>query len=287
MLLLFQLLARLPLPALHALGDVIGVLMWLIPNNRRRVALINIALCWPQLDAAAQQRMARAALRHEMKAFCELPFFWLGPKQKLLDSIRQATGEEVLNAAIARGKGVILLTMHLGGFEASGHKVATRHPITGIYKPQGGTYEQLGVAGRTRTGAKLIPAQGGSVRAQALPLLAANEAVFYMPDQDPPEGRGLFAPFFGVSAHSPVMVAKLAQESGAAVVFAYSERLPRGRGYLTHYHLADEAIYSPDLAQAVAAMNAGVERCIRECPEQYWWSYKRFRRRPPGEQNYY
>ena len=284
---LFHFLALFPLRALHGIGAFLGTLLWLVPNGRRRVALTNIARCFPELSVAQQRALCRQGLRHEMKSVLELPFFWLGPKDQMLASIQQSTGEALLGQALARGRGVILLTLHLGGWEAAGHAYATRHPITGIYKPQGGAMEALGIAGRTRTGAKVIPSVGGSVSQQALPLLAANEAVYFMPDQDPPEGRGIFAPFFGVPAHSPVLVSRLVRESGAQVIFMYSQRLPRGRGFVVCYRPAPEAIHDPDLPTSVAAMNLGLEQCIRECPEQYWWGYKRFRRRPPGEPPFY
>lgn len=284
---LFHLLALLPLRALHAIGSGAGWLLWVSNNKRRGYALQNIALCMPELSPAERERIARASLVHEMQCVFEAPFFWLGDKQKLLDSIRQATGEELLDQALARGKGVILLTPHLGGYEAAGHTYATKHPITAIYKKQGGAVEELGVHGRTRTGAVVIAAQGGSTRALILPVLARNEAFYYMPDQDPPEGRGVFVPFFGVTAHTPSLISKLVQESGAAVIFMYSERLPGARGYVAHYFAADEEMYSPDLAVSAAAMNRGIERCVRERPEQYWWSYRRFRRRPPGEPRIY
>lgn len=283
MRILFQLLSFLPLRALHGLGAFIGWVLWQVPNSRKRVSLANIALCWPELNLQQQEQLSRESLKHEMKSIAEMPFFWMGSKERLLASIHHATGEELLDAALARGKGVILLTLHLGGWEAAGHVYANKRPITGIYKPQGGEIEKLGVEGRSRTGAKLVQALGGNIRKQMLPLLANNEAVYFMPDQDPPEGRGIFAPYFGVQAHSPVLVSKLVQESGAAVIFIYSERLPHGAGYLSHYFAAPPAVYDPDLLTSVTAMNAGIERCIRERPEQYWWGYKRFRRRPAGE----
>lgn len=278
----FHLLALLPLRAAHALGDVVGRLLWLTNNGRKKAALTNIALCLPQLDAAQREALAREALKHEMKSVLETPFFWLGNKQKLLASVVETRGEEHVQAALARGKGVIMLTLHLGGWEAPGHVYASRHPITAVYKKQGGALEDLGVNGRTRTGAKVIPAQGGSVTAQILPLLAKNEAFYFMPDQDPPEGRGVFAPFFGIPAHTPTLVTRLVQESGAAVLFMYGERLPQGAGYIAHYSPAPAPVYDPDLLVSTTAINAEIERCIRECPEQFWWGYRRFRRRPPG-----
>ena len=280
----FHLLALLPLRALHALGAGLGWLLWVIHDKRRAVALKNLEICLPELSPQARVQMARAALKHEMKSILETPFFWLGgTPQSLLASEVEVIGGDLVTQARARGKGTILCTLHLGGWEMCGHAYASRWPISGIYKPQGGAVEALGLRGRSRTGAKLIPAVGGKVGAAALKLLANNEALYFMPDQDPPEGRGFFAPLFGTLAHTPTLVSKLAQKTGAAVIFAYCVRLPQGGGFITHYEEASPEIYSEDLLTSVTALNAGIERCLRQCPEQYWWGYRRFRRRPPGE----
>ena len=133
---------------------------------------------------------------------------------------------------------------------------------------------------------KLLAAEGGVGRA-CVEVLARNETIYFMPDQDPPKGRGVYAPFFGVAAHTPTLVAKLVKLSGAPVVFFYGERLPWGRGFIAHWFAAPPEIYSEDLETSVAGMNAGLERCARDCPEQYWWGYKRFRRRPVGQPRIY
>ena len=286
MKILFQLLALLPLPALHGLGALAGWLLWLTPSSRRRVALTNIRACFPELPPKRQALLARRGLVHEMKSIFELPFFWCGPKNKLLASVVESHGEELIERALAQKKGLVLLTLHLGGFEVPGHVYASKRPITGIYKPQGGAVEALGVAGRTRTGAKLVQAKGGVMR-QVLETLSTNETVYFMPDQDPPEGRGVFAPFFGVTAHSPTLVCKLVQRTGVPVIYMYAQRLDWGRGYIAHYREAPPGMDDPDMVKAVTAMNVGLEACVRACPEQYWWGYRRFRRRPPGEAAFY
>ena len=284
----FHLLALLPLSALHALGGWIGRLLWRFDDKRRTVALKNLEIAFPEWTPAQREQAARQSLQHELAGNLEAPWFWLsGTPQSLWDHERKVTGEELVLAARERGKGTILCTLHLGGWEMCGHAYARRWPISGIYKPQGGVLEELGLRGRSRTGAKLIPAVGGTVTALSLEALARNECIYVMPDQDPPEGRGAFAPLFGTLAHTPTLVSKLAQRSGAAVLFAYCKRLPGGAGYETTYIEADAAIYSEDLVASVSALNRGVERCIRECPEQYWWSYRRYRRRPPGEKPFY
>lgn len=278
----FHLLALLPLRALHALGAFAGWLLWVTHNGRRAVALKNIALCQPQLTPQQQVELARESIKQEMKSVLESPFFWLAPVDKLLASVVETRGHEHVDRALAHGKGVIVLTPHLGGWEAPGHVYASQRPITAIYKRQGGAVEDLGVRGRTRTGAKVVPADKSAGRAM-FNLLQKGESMYFMPDQDPPEGRGVFAPFFGVPAHTPSLVGRLVQETGAHVVVMYGERLPKGRGFIAHYHEPPAEIYDADPVKAATAMNASIERCIRECPEQYWWGYKRFRRRPPGE----
>ena len=117
--------------------------------------------------------------------------------------------------------------------------------------------------------------------------LAQGQPVAMLPDQEPQAGTGLFAPFFGVQAYSMVFLARLATKSGAPIVYAWCERLPWGRGYHLHFRAAPEATRADKIEDAVTATNLGVENCVRECPAQYQWSYRRFRTRPEGEASFY
>lgn len=109
-----------------------------------------------------------------------------------------------------------------------------------------------------------------------LRALRRGEAVGLLPDQVPPEGLGLWAPFFGREAYSMTLAARLAQQSGAAVLLAWSERLPRGQGFVVH--VQERAAPLPaDLPLAVAALNADMEQLIRRCPAQYLWGYARYK----------
>ncbi len=284
---LLKLLGRLPLPFLHLLGDLAGRLLWALNSKRKRVALQNISACFPQLGHAEQRSLARRALAHEAKTLLECPYLWFAPKEKVSSLIRERHGAELVSEALKQGKGVILLTAHLGSWEASGMTQSLLHPMTGLYKPQNSELDRVIYEGRSRFGVKLVATEGGKMRQVLLPLLQNHETVYFMPDQDPPAGRGVFAPFFGVTAHTPVLVSKLVQHTGAPVVFFYGERLPRGRGYIVHYLPAPPGIDDPDLVASAAAVNAGIEACVRQCPEQYWWGYSRFRRRPEGEPSFY
>ncbi len=287
MALLLKLLGRLPLPMLYVLGVILGTLLWWLPNKRKRVALRNISACLPALAPPQQRRLARQALIHEILTVLECPYLWFAPADKVLALIRERRGAELVDQALRQGKGVILLTAHLGSWELAGMTQPLLHPMTGLYKPQKSEVDRVIYQGRARFGCKLVATEGGKMRQVLRPLLENHETVYFMPDQDPPQGRGVFVPFFGVAAHTPVLVSKLVQHTGAPVVYFYGERLPWGRGYIVHYRPAPPQIHDPDLMKSAAAVNAGLEACIRECPEQYWWGYARFRRRPPGEARFY
>ena len=279
-------LAWLPLPLLQGFGALAAWLMRVTKAARWRVALFNLQRCMPELDAAERKRIAKASLRHELTTYLETARYWLGPGFAVKRAVREWRNIEVLDQAFAQGRGVILLTLHMGAFEAVAIPMSARYPFYGLYKPQKGVFNALSLKGRCRFGGRMQKAEAG-VRRAALPLLAENFGVYYMPDHDPPEGRGIFEPFMGIPAHTPTLIARMVAESGAPVVFMWGERLPRARGYIAHYLAAPEGIDSPDIATATRAMNAGLEACVRQCPEQYWWSYKRFRRQPEGSPRFY
>jgi KDO2-lipid IV(A) lauroyltransferase len=284
---LLQVLAVLPLAVLHGIAALAGWLLWVSGNKRGSVALRNLERCLPELSPAERRRMARAAIGHEMKTYAEAPLIWFGKRARILRLTHVFNGIETVDALLAQGKGLILLTPHLGAFEACAMPFAVHHPITGLYKPQKGKLEAIALEGRNRFGATMISTEGGGSREKLLPVLARNETAYFVPDQDPPEGRGIFAPFFGVAAHSPVLVQRLIQASGAPVIFFVGQRLSWGRGFVGHFREAPAAIYDADMLTSVTAMNACIEACIRDFPEQYWWGHRRFRRRPHGEPAFY
>lgn len=286
MRILFHTLAVFPLVLLQALGALAGRLLWMTSANRRHVALRNIARCMPELSASEQRRIARASVTHEITTYIETARVWLGPAGAVKAAVREWRGIEVLDAAFAQNRGLILLTLHQGAFEAVAIPMSANYPFCGIYSPQPGVLDELSLRGRRRFGGRMAIAEAG-VRKAALPLLAEGIGVYYMPDHDPPAGRGVFVPFMGQLAHTPTLIAKLARESGSPVVFMFGERRPWGRGYIAHFVEAPQGIADPDVSVGTAAMNAGLERCVRACPEQYWWSYRRFRRQPPGAPDFY
>ena len=285
--LLFTLCSNLRLRTLQRIGDVLGWILWAGRTSRRRVALRDLERCMPEWSPERRERAARESLKHEMKTLTELPLIWMGPDERVKVLNQSVVGGEKLEQALAQGKGLILLALHQGSFEGAAMPVTLTHPITGVYKPQKGVFEELACEGRTRYKGRLVPAVGGTVREKMLECLGRGEIVYMLPDQDPPPGRGVFAPFFGHPAHTPTLASKLIAETGAPALFLVGERLPAGAGYRLHVLEPPAGIRSPDLATSVAAMNRGIEQCIAVCPEQYWWGYRRFRRSPEGQSDFY
>ena len=272
-------LSRLPFGFSQGLGWLLGTLLRYLPNKQRRNALINLRLCHPDWEEAKVRRFRDRALREEAKTFVEIAYLLLRPVPRVLSLIRETQGLELLEKPA--GQGLIVLSPHLGAWEMAGLFLSTRGPTTTLYKPQP-LADELVRQARGRAGAHLVPTDQTGIR-HLLQGLRRGEFLGILPDQEPKEDKGcVFAPFFGVPALTMLLVNRLARRTGAAVVFLFARRLPWGRGFALHCLPAPPGVDSADEVEAAAALNQGVEACVALCPEQYVWSYKRFRTRPGG-----
>lgn len=273
---LFKLLARLPLPLLHALGIALGWVTYWTPgrhSRRMRNNLFDSGLCTPGRDC---DRLLRQTIGESGKAFVELLPVWLRPFDKAVKLVKGTSGWEHLDAAHAAGKGVILIGPHVGCFEIISLYYASLHPFTAMYKPpRKRVLAALMLAGRQRGQATLVPTDLSGVRAQ-LAALKRHEAIGILPDQVATRGDGVWAPFFGRPAYTPTLVASLQRKTGAAAFFIAAERLSWGRGY--HIHVFPlEAPLPADKTAAALLINRGVEDVVRRFPAQYMWSYNRYK----------
>lgn len=284
---LLRLFARLPLAANRALGSLAGTALAYIPNPLRRRTAINLQLCLPERPPSERRLLLRRSLIETGRTALEAGPLWFWPADRLRPLMGPALNVEPVDAAVRAGRGVILATPHLGSWEMAGHFCAMRWGITNLYRPPRlRALDALLCHSRERLGARMAPTTARGVRS-LYETLAGGGVVGMLPDQDPGQGGGVFAPFFGVPANSMVLLGRLARKTGAAVFFGYCERLPGTQGYRFHFLPAPAGIDDPDPQIAARAMNRGVEACIRALPEQYQWSYRRFRNRPPGEARIY
>ncbi len=284
---LLHLTTLLPLPLAHAIGSFLGWLLWCFPNGLRRIAERNLSLCFPELPAIEHDRLLRRDLLETGKGLLELGPLWLWRGERVLALVQGSVpGEEALTAAVRQKQGAILLTPHLGAWEMAGLYYSSRHPLTILYRPSRLGLDELSVRGRGRLGGKVVATDARGVRT-LLTSLRNGEVLGILPDQDPGDEGGVFAPFFGIAASTMTLVSRLALKTGVPVFLTWAERLPRGRGYALHLRALPGVTAAASLDESVAALNRGVEAAVRSLPTQYLWAYKRFKTRPPGEPKLY
>ena len=284
---LFSLLSRWPLAVLHPLGALLGWLAYaLSPSYRGRLQAHS-----RQVGLGARQRWRAVAQAGKMVG--EVPRMWGRPRDEPLGKGVQWTNPECVTQALDEGRGLLLLTPHLGCFEVTAQAYAERFghlkPITALYRPakQAWLAEMMREA-RNRPGMLTSPATLGGVR-QMLRALKKGETVGLLPDQVPPEGMGVWVPFFGRPAYTMTMAAKLVAQTGCAVVLLRGERLGlaarlrRGCDYVVHASRVpsdtEAVLASGDAARAATAINRLMEEMIMQAPEQYLWGYNRYK--PP------
>ena len=270
MLTLFKLLSALPLWLLHGVGWALGWAVFAASGSYRRRFVANAR------QAGLGWRDWRGAVGEAGKLVAELPRLWLGQP---VDA--RIEGEEHIRVALGRGRGVVFLTPHLGCFEVTAQAYAhyfgqSGKPMTVLFRPPRQAWLRALVgASRQRSGLLTAPTTLSGVK-QMIKALKSGESVGLLPDQVPPLGMGLMAPFFGRDAYTMTLSVRLVQQTGACVLLAWGERLSWGRGY--RVHVEPLAVPLPNaLADAVAAVNQAMEKLVLQCPRQYLWGYARYK----------
>ena len=281
MITLFRLLARVPLSLMHRLGTPLGWLVWWGSSGYRSRFKANAE------SAGFTPEQYRPAIAAAGAALAELPWLWGRPAgESVLPHVVHWSGTEELEAALAEKKGVILITPHIGSWELLGQALAERFvdahgPMTALYRPARKAWMSELVAGsrENRRGLKMLPTSTAGVRG-LMRALKSGGYTGILPDQVPPLGQGVWAPFFGRQAYTMTLLPRLAQQTGARVFLAVGERLPPGQGYAIRFEALNDTALSNAKApveEAAAVMNAGIEKLIRELPGQYVWDYARYK----------
>ena len=279
---LLRLTAALPLPLVRALGAFVGHLGALLPNQLRRHARWNVAWCLPDLSARERRRLVRRSLVETGKTLGEAGAAYLWPVERLRRLEGSVEGEELLDREMAAGRGTLLLVPHLGNWELFNHFLTDRYPFAALYRrPRIRELDPVIREARERTGCEMISATPPGLR-RLYRALAESRLVMVLPDQEPIRSSGVFAPFFGVPAFTMTLVARIARRSGAAILFGWTERQKDGR-FRYHFQDPPDGLDDPDPVVAATRLNQGIEAVVRACPEQYSWSYPRFKTRPPRE----
>ncbi|MDZ4140588.1 MAG: lysophospholipid acyltransferase family protein [Methylotenera sp.] len=268
--LLAKALAYLSLPMIHRLGTAMGWLLHVCTPVSARIQRENLKQSGLCANKKALQRVVQANIAETGKSALETLAIWQWSQEKVLPLVKTCHNWHLVKDALARGKGLIFLTPHMGCFEITSIYYAARHPITVLFRPPKKSWlAPLIDMGRSKGQIKLAPANVQGVRA-LMQALKKGEAIGILPDQIPNEGDGEWADFFGKPAYTMTLAGKLAEKTGATVLMAFGERLANGQGYEIHLS-AVETIATPTL------LNKAVTECIAQKPEQYLWQYNRYK----------
>jgi KDO2-lipid IV(A) lauroyltransferase len=273
-----RLLSIFPLRWTHRLGVVVGWCLWLVPNPLKKISTANISRAYPGYLPEQHNRLLRHSLIELGKGFCELGPLWYWPREKLLSLTQDQGGSVLLKEALTQGRGVIVLSPHLGAWELMGLYCSIFFPITSLYRPpRVSSMADFMRQVREREGAILVPTDVSGIKA-LFRALKNNEMVGILPDQDPGKRGGVLAPFFNYPANTMTLLAKLIKKTGAPVLFTFAERLPKGAGFKVHVIEAGEGLDAANELEAATALNQQIEQCVNLVPAQYLWSYGRYRK---------
>ena len=281
MLFLLRWLSRRPLRHLHAIGAVMGWLVYALSPSYRRRLQANAA------RAGIPDTLRRQSVAEAGKMVLEGLRLWLRPPDRPIADPVHWVGEALIEEALAQGRGLIFLTPHMGSFEITAQAYAERYgrqqPITVMYRPaRHRLLRELEESARARPALATAPASIAGIR-QMMRALKRGEAIGLLPDQVPPQGMGVWAEFFGAPAYTMTLAARLAQQTGAPIVLALCERLPQGRGFQLRLSRLPEPLplqgadaQALQVAQA-ELINRAMQGLILQCPQQYLWGYNRYK----------
>ena len=282
--LLFWLLHFLPFRVLVWIGNGLGMLLYPLAAERRRIAAINLKLCFPELSDAERARLARDHFKMFARGLIERTILWWSSARRI-NSLIRVEGAEHFDAI--KGKPAILLVPHFVGMDAGGQWVAQHTDTVCMYAKQKNRYlTQLLLEKRGRFGRQRLYSRQQGLRG-ILKGMRQGMPFVYPPDQDQGIKDGAFIPFFGVPAATITAVPRIAQMTDAVIVPCITRVLPGAAGYVLTFYPAWENYPSGDDIADTRRVNAFIEQRVREMPEQYFWVHRRFKTRPLGEAKFY
>ena len=281
---IFWLIHFLPFRAIVSIGNGLGVLLYPFSAERRRVGMINLRLCFPEMSDIERERLVRAHFKMFCRGLIERSILWWGSAERIRSLIR-VEGVEHFDAI--QGQPSILLTPHFVGMDAGGQWIAQHTDTVCMYANQKNMYlTELLLKKRARFRQQHLYSRQQGLR-PILKGMRKGMPFIYPPDQDQGIKDGAFIPFFGVPAATMTSVSRIAQMTGAKVVPSITRVLPGSEGYVLTFYPAWDNFPSGDDIADTRRMNAFIEDRIREMPEQYFWLHKRFKTRPEGEERFY
>jgi len=272
-------LGALPMPAALAVGHGLGTAAHALLATPRRLAVAHMGLAFPELDLATRRRLVRATFRHAGQAFAELSLFETILRRP--DYIR-LEGVEALDTALARGRGAIAVTGHVGNWELlAAWAAAIGYPITVVVRRVNDLrFHSLIVRFRAAAGVEVLVRDDPRFVAAVGDALRRNRVVAMLIDQDT-RGAGVFVPFFGRPAHTPPGAALLALRARVPVVTVFIERRAAG-GHLVRVSPVPAELPRgrEGVRELTARLTAAIEAQVRRSPAEWVWWHERWRKQP-------
>lgn len=280
------LVVQLPYGALLRLGRWLGLGMYRVASERRRVAARNLELCFPQMPPVERKRLLKENFASTGIAFFEMAMSWWWP-QKRLAKLAHIEGLEHLQAAQRDGEGAILMALHFTTLEIGAALLGQRHTIDGMYREhRNALFDFVQRQGRERHNPDSLAVEREDVRGM-IKLLRKGRAIWYAPDQDYGAKQSIFVPLFGIEAATVTATTHFARLGKARVIPFTQRRLEDGSGYRLVLHPPLEGFPGESEAADALRINQWVEQAVTECPEQYLWAHRRFKSRPAGAPKLY
>ena len=269
---------------LQWLGRLLGLILYHGKTRSWRTSDRNIKLCFPNLSPLEHQRLVRDSLISTAQTAFETPGVWTKDSKHLLTWIDNVYNEDVIDEALSKSSGALLLLPHIGNWELFNAVFAQKgFQLTALFKPP----KQRALASviekvRMGYGNEMVPTNPrGLVR--LFKVLSAGGNVAVLPDQVPESG--VFIPFFGFPAYTDRLVHRLTLKTGAVPILVALIRNPRGLFDL-HYSAVPELEVEDEL-RGLRGLNDALEDLVRQFPAQYQWEYKRFKKQPEGANEVY
>ncbi len=280
---LMGLLAYLPLPVLRGLGWVLGRILFVLVVPRRKIALRNLALCFPQASPAQHRAWAREAFVVFCQTFLDRSWLWSAPREVVLRRVKLQGALHELDGDTP----TIIFAPHFYGMDAGGLALPlhTTRAFTSIFSTHPNpALDAWFMRGRQRFGDVRMLNRADGVK-PIISSLRKGGLLYLLPDMDFRPNESIFVPFYGMQAATVPSLSRFARLGRAKVVGMVTRLTPEG--YVAEITPAWEHFPTDDVAFDTARMNRELERYINPIPGQYYWVHKRFKTRPPGEPSVY
>lgn len=266
-------------------AKILGSLAYKSNKKRRNIAATNLGLCFPGQTEETLQNTIENNFRHQARSVLHYGLIWWAPRFWLNRRIR-VNGEEHIRNSLDNQRSVIIMAAHSYGLEAAVSATSMRYPVSGPFNPMKNKLIDWFVAkGRARFGTHIYMRESGL--RPIIKDVRAGSVMFYLPDEDLGLDRSIFCNFFGVKKATVPVLGRLAKSCNADVIPCIACYDLEKHQYVVHYLPKLDNFPVGDDEQDSQLMNDELEKLIKICPEQYFWTMKLFKTRPQGESAFY